>query len=135
MELEHSIFNIQQDLLETSLTINELEIVIQPEKKSAAPGLNNIIYILIKHLLQVAIKQILQIYNDIWCSNESKWKHLKILWILKPRDKISAGSYKPISMFYSMFLKILKIPWLRTDYSGYEKENIIPSSLHALQEK
>lgn len=70
-------------------------------RRDTSPGLDDIPYVLIKHLDISARLVLLNIFNALWSSGliPSSWKTIAIVPILKPeKDPKSADSYRPISL-------------------------------------
>lgn len=68
---------------------------------NTSPGLDRITYEMLKHLNEMALEEILFMFNRIWEEGKlpEKWKHAAIIPILKPGKNPSApSSYRPIAL-------------------------------------
>ena len=71
------------------------------DSSNTAPGEDNIVYEMLKHLPDETKKFLLDLYNLIWCSSvlPESWTISIILAILKPgKDASSPTNYRPIAL-------------------------------------
>jgi len=108
------------------IQLSELIVALDECKKVSAPGIDDINYIMIKHLSNVSLKSILQVFNVIWKRGEipAIWKHAVVIPILKPgKDESLPISYRPISLTSNLCKLFEKIISKRL-YSHFEKYNL-----------
>lgn len=91
--------------LNVDFTLYELEQAIRFLKNNSAPGEDTVAYEMIKHLPNVSLRVLLNIFNEIWSNGTlpRKWKHTIVLPFLKQgKDPNLVDSYRPISLTSSI---------------------------------
>ena len=81
-------------------SLRELKSAVQAGANTS-PGQDRISYEMLKHLDDMALEEILNMFNYIWGEGElpEKWKHAVIIPILKPgKDPSAPSSYRPIAL-------------------------------------
>ncbi|GBN62776.1 putative RNA-directed DNA polymerase from transposon X-element [Araneus ventricosus] len=84
----------------TDFTFHELKVCLS-EVKNTSPGPDNISYLMIKHLSNSSLQNLLLLYNRIWHEHcfPSSWQQAIIIPIPKPgKDPSNPLNYRPIAL-------------------------------------
>lgn len=93
-------FNYDESPLNLPISKDELTYHISNSRQSA-PGPDNIPFVFIQNLPQMAVNKLLELFNRIWTDQTFPkiWRHAIIIPIHKPnKPKTNPESYRPISL-------------------------------------
>lgn len=104
--------------MDDDFNLFELKIAIR-NSKDTTPGRDRISYSMLKNLPDVAIKIILDVYNQIW--NEGTlpkdWKNAIVIPVAKPgKDATKSSSYRPIALTSTLCKVMEKMIVRRLNY-------------------
>lgn len=122
--------------MDDDFNLFELKIAIS-NSKDTTPGRDRISYSMLKNLPDVAIKIILDVYNQIW--NEGTlpkdWKNAIVIPVAKPgKDATKSSSYRPIALTSTLCKVMEKMIVRRLNYF-LEKNEILSSAQSGFRRK
>ena len=115
------------ELMQSCLTLNELDTAIRKLKKKKSPGPDGISNEMIQHLGNKAKDKLLEIFNLTWTKGDvpQMWREAYMIPILKKgKNKSKCLSYRPISLTSCVCKTMERIVNLRIQWH-LEKENIL----------
>ena len=126
-DIDTSTIDQQNNENNTLLTLSELKNAIAVSDPKSSPGPDAIPYSMLKHLPEIALENILNLYNKIYKNGyiPENWKHAIITPILKPqKDSTLSSSYRPISQSSTLCKTLERIITNRLNFFLESKNKI-----------